>query len=231
MRARLALAAGFAALAVAVSLGGFTWLDQFATSHWMTRLGPPGHHGAASILLPLTHVDGVRKTFADFWFYPASVPISGLIVLLCWRRLPRGSAWAGAWLVGIAIEVLVKGVLDRPALHQGARHIVAFDDSLPSGHTIRSLLVAAILARVFPRAGRWAWLWAASVWILLVAQGWHVPTDIAAGLLLGSLLALLADDLQRRRVDGADRPAVLDDREPVAVQLEPRPREVGRAER
>jgi membrane-associated phospholipid phosphatase len=176
----------------------------------MPTLGPPEDSGIAGILLPLTEYGGVRDTLADVWLYPASVLVSGAFLLLCRNRL-----WIGAWLIGTAIEVLVKGTLARPDLHQGALHLVDFDQSLPSGHTIRSLLVAAALARAFPRVAPWAWAWAASVWILLVAQGWHVPTDVAAGLLLASALALLADHAQRPRVDDGPAAAARRDRQPA----------------
>ena len=179
----------------------------------MPTLGPAEDTGIAGILLPLTDYHGVWDAIADLWLYPASVLVSGALIALC-----RSRVWFGAWFVGTAIEVVVKSTLARPDLHQGAHHLVDFDQSLPSGHTIRSLLVAAAVARAYPRAARWAWAWAASVWILLVAQGWHVPTDVAAGLLLGSALALLADDLQRRGVDRRLHRSGTQDVEPPAVE-------------
>jgi membrane-associated phospholipid phosphatase len=188
---------------VAVGLGAFTWLDQGAVDHLMPWLDPRSEDtNAAAVLLPLVEYRGVWDTVADVWLYPASVLVSGALIALC-----RSRVWLGAWFVGTAIEVVVKATLARPDLHQGARHLVDFDQSLPSGHTIRSLLVAAAVAHAFPRLARRVWAWAASVWILLVVQGWHVPTDVVAGLLLASALALLAHDLQRRGVDrGLHRP-------------------------
>jgi membrane-associated phospholipid phosphatase len=179
----------------------------------MPTFGPPEDTGIAGILLPFVHYDGAWDTVAELWLYPASVLVSGALIALCRTRL-----LVGAWFVGTAIEVLVKETLARPDLHQGALHLVDFDQSLPSGHTIRSLLLAAAVARAHPRFARWAWAWAASVWILLVAQGWHVPTDVAAGLLLGSALVLLADDLQRRGVDRRLHPSRAQDVEPPAVK-------------
>jgi membrane-associated phospholipid phosphatase len=179
----------------------------------MPTIGPPEDTGLAGILLPLTEWKGARDLVADLWLYPASVLVSGALIAFCRTRL-----LLGAWFAGTAIEVLVKETLARPDLHQGARHLVDFDQSLPSGHTIRSLLVAAAVAHTFPRAARWAWAWAASVWILLVAQGWHVPTDVAAGLLLASALVLLADDLQRRGVDRRPHPPGPQDVEPSAAE-------------
>ena len=62
-------------------------------------------------------------------------------------------------------------------------HVTGFDHSLPSGHTLRALVVALALACVW-RAGRLAFLWAATVPVSLVVTGDHVPTDVLAAALL-----------------------------------------------
>jgi Co/Zn/Cd efflux system component len=50
------------------------------------------------------------------------------------------------------------------------------------------------VAFVWPSAARWVGAWAAASLVLLEIDGFHVPTDIAGGL----LLALLAGGLARR---------------------------------
>ena len=93
-----------------------------------------------------------------------------------------------------AVEVLCKSMLDRPLLHAPHQRLYAFQSSWPSGHTLRTVLVAAIVAFVWHSAARWVVDWAAASLVLLEIDGFHVPTDIAGGL----LLALLAADLARR---------------------------------
>ena len=66
--------------------------------------------------------------------------------------------------------------------------ISAFDTSLPSGHTIRSLIVAGAVAAAW-RSGRAAYVWAATVPFALVATGAHTPTDVVAGSLIAVALA------------------------------------------
>jgi Co/Zn/Cd efflux system component len=56
------------------------------------------------------------------------------------------------------------------------------------------VLVALVVAFVWPAAARWVGAWAAASLVLLEIDGFHVPTDIAGGL----LLALLAAGLARR---------------------------------
>ena len=72
---------------------------------------------------------------------------------------PRNAAlaWAVAWVVANAVEVLGKGVLRRPTLHvtDGASRgdLHGFDGSFPSGHAMRAVLLAALVVAVSSRAG------------------------------------------------------------------------------
>jgi membrane-associated phospholipid phosphatase len=190
----------------------------------------PGAQGSLlDALLPVGDRHGFWRVAADLWLYPASAPLSsaivGLACLALWRRGWHRAAllWGSAFVAGTAIEILVKEVLERPALYavgNGRRaHVVGFDHSLPSGHTIRSFLIAAALLALSPRLGRAAAVWAASVVPILVVAGWHTPTDVAAGLLLAAALALLAHDLERPRVeDRAGASALRHDRQPRPVE-------------
>jgi membrane-associated phospholipid phosphatase len=119
---------------------------------------------------------------------------------VCWLVLARRGrtraalAWLVVWIAGSAIEVLCKAVLSRPLLHHDGTPLRALQSSWPSGHTLRSVLLAATVAAVWPGASRWVAAWAAASLVLLELDGFHVPTDIAGGL----LLALLAIGLARR---------------------------------
>jgi membrane-associated phospholipid phosphatase len=200
----LALCIAFGVLCVLVGAGAFTSLDQLAVDHLMPALDPrPVESSLVDALLPVTGSDTAWDVVADLWMYPASFPLSGAILAGCAVLLRRrgrtreGVLWLAAWLVATAIEAVTKHALERPALDAAGVHLRDFDHSLPSGHTIRSLLVAAALTSLW-RRGRWAWAWAASVWVLLVVEGWHTPTDVAGGLLLGGAFALA---VQRARVE------------------------------
>jgi membrane-associated phospholipid phosphatase len=185
-----------------VRVGAFTWLDQGAVDHLMPGLGPPGPPpGLLDALLPLQGDRGALDVAVDLWLYAASAGVSalaiGAICLVLRRRGRRRAAllWAAALLVGTVVELAVKHGLERPALYvsvAGQRlHIVSFDHSLPSGHTLRSTLIAALIATAWPRLGRWALAWAASIWVVLLLAAAHTPTDIVAGALLGAALVLL----------------------------------------
>jgi membrane-associated phospholipid phosphatase len=195
------LAAAFAALAVLVAAGSLTWIDQWAVDHLM-----PGAHYRKTTQ---TFVESVVPLLRASWHpllhgianvvtLPASVLPSLLIAGAGWlvlrRRGRRRAAvvWAAAWVAGTAIEVLTKETLTRPALYAHGMHLVGFDASFPSGHTIRIVLVAATVAVVWPATRLWVAAWAACAIVLTELAGFHTPSDIAGGLVLAALLVGLA---------------------------------------
>jgi len=195
------LAAAFAALAVLVAAGSLTRIDQWAVDHLM-----PGAHYRTTTqtfvesLVPLLHASWhpLLHGIANVVTLPASVVPSLLIAgvgwLVLWRRRRRHAAvaWAAAWVAGTAIEVLTKETLTRPALFAHGRHLVRFDASFPSGHTIRIVLVAATVIVVWPAARHWVAAWAACAIVLTELAGFHTPSDVAGGLVLAVLLVELA---------------------------------------
>jgi len=200
-RSTLALAAGFAALAVLVATGALTWLDQWSVDHVMPDLTPDSSRPSlleAAVPLLDAHWRTTLDVVANIVTLPAQALVSSALAGLCclalWRRGRRQAAlaWACAWIAGNAVEALCKSTLTRPLLQAHGRALVGFQSSWPSGHTLRSVLLVAIVATVWPSALRWAAAWAAATLVLLELAGFHVPSDILGGLLLASLLIVLA---------------------------------------
>jgi membrane-associated phospholipid phosphatase len=188
------LSAAFAVLAVLVAAGAATGLDRWAIDHEMPgAVFTTNEASLTAAIVPLYHVH-----WHDAWSVavnvvtlPASFVVALVLVALRSRRL------AAALVAATAVETLCKHVLTRPALHHGALHVTGFDDSFPSGHTIRTILVAAAYAH--PLAA----LWATASIVLLQLAGWHTPTDILGGVVLGLLALLLgggARALRARRL-------------------------------
>jgi membrane-associated phospholipid phosphatase len=212
----IGVAAGaLAALAAAVVAGGATGLDQYAVDHWMPELGPdrgPSPMVTMGQLYP--HLGGWVEALCALWTYPASALASGLVVLTCCVVLERRGrrraavAWAVAWVLANALEVAGKTTLERPTLTVatgGARGALnAFDSSFPSGHAMRAVLTAAVVAAVWPRAAVPAMAWAAGVLPALVVAGAHTPSDVVGGALV-ALVAVLAVDAWLRAGVGATR--------------------------
>jgi membrane-associated phospholipid phosphatase len=194
--AAAAVAAGaFAALAALVAHGNLTSLDEWAVHHAMPEAhftgGKPTLVGA---LVPLWGASwhGAVAITTNLVTLPAAFLISTAIVArVCF--VVRGAAavaLGAAYLAGNGIEELTKETLTRPALFVHGLHLAAFDNSFPSGHTIRAVFVAIAIASAWPRAWRWALLWAASSTVMLELGAQHVPSDIAGGLVLAAALGV-----------------------------------------
>jgi membrane-associated phospholipid phosphatase len=202
-RARAAIAAlalAFLALAALVAAGVFTSLDQFSLDHLMPWLvpGSPAGSATAGFYRPFTLHSATAIKILDLWTYPCSVLVSGLVVgvacLVLWRRLGTVAALApaAAWVIGNAVEVVGKHVIVRPAVYgtaNGVRiHVTAFDDSFPSGHMLRGVLVAGAIVLVWKRAAPWALFWVVLVGPALVLQAAHTITDVVGGAIVGVML-------------------------------------------
>jgi membrane-associated phospholipid phosphatase len=208
-RASLLLAAAFAGVAVAVALGGFDGTDQWAVDHVMAWLSTETHEVTfASALRPVQPWTPAAEIPVDAWLYLASVPVSALVLAAACATLRRrglrvaAAAWAVAWVAGNAVEVVGKTVVVRPPLHALGRHLVGFDDSFPSGHTLRGVLLAALVGLVWPRLRVVAAGWLAAALVLLVVASWHTPSDVLGGALLAGALAAAASAVSERAADG-----------------------------
>lgn len=128
----------------------------------------------------------------DSWFWFASLMLIAAFGNTFWR-------W---WSVGLALAILITAVIvlavkftvrrQRPVGEWGAGYRNADPHSFPSGHAARAFLLAVLVWMWGP-----AWLaWILAVWAPLVAlarvaMGVHYLIDVAAGALLGLILAVL----------------------------------------
>jgi membrane-associated phospholipid phosphatase len=192
-RPRLAIAGGLltALTATLVATGALASIDTFAVAHLMPWLAVRHHPSVkiSSLILPSLESPAANAAL-ELWTYPAALVPSLVLVLVAASRLARGDAivWCALWCAGNAVELAGKLTLHKPALYHHHVHISAFDTSLPSGHTIRSLILAGAVAAAW-RSGRTAYVWAATVPFALVATGAHTPTDVVTGILVAVALA------------------------------------------
>jgi membrane-associated phospholipid phosphatase len=196
-RSSALLAAAFGALAGLTAAGAFSGLDQWAVNHAMP--GASFSRVSTSIatdVIPLYHVrwHSPWSVATNLVTLPASFLLSLVIVAALSRRLGL------ALLACVAVEVICKETLTRPALHHGALHIGPFDSSFPSGHALRSVLIAVAVATVWPRLALGATAWATVSVVFLLLGGWHTPSDLIGGVMLGLLGATAAGAFRRRRL-------------------------------
>lgn len=71
----------------------------------------------------------------------------------------------------------------RPSLESGL-------DSFPSGHTAASFAVAAVLAKSFPKIAWLVYALAGFVAVSRAIRGSHFPTDVIAGICLGTIVGM-----------------------------------------
>src|SRR4051812_35827138 len=218
----LACAIAFAALAVLVAHGGAVHrIDAWAVHHAMPGLDPSSRApSVGGSLIPLRHASVDDRSsrirlVTNLWTFPASAGVSALLfaaaAAFLLRRGDRTATlvWSGLWIAGNAIEVLGKSVIERPPLfafdHGMPVHLPGFDNSYPSGHTLRSVLLAGLVAALWPHRRRLAFAWAAVALPLLLVAGFHTPSDIAGGALLAVFLLALAPDFRWARRRGTVR--------------------------
>ncbi len=205
MRRAILLGAAFALLTVAVGAGWLHPVDRYAIHHlqplardtFEKNVAPPE---PLSALAPI--VTGDRTAVASGFaivLAPADTAAALILVaaaglVLRRRGRPRVAAvWMAALLAGLAIEVAGKALVDQLRFGTSVTVLgVTINGSYPSGHTIRSVIMAAMFAMVWPRARGAVIVWAVVVTVLLEIGGLHVPTDIAGGFLVGGALACAA---------------------------------------
>ncbi len=200
-RPRLAVAGGFLAALTGIlaATGVLRRGDQYAVDHLMPWLEVRHHPFVTIGALTVPSFDPpAANTALELWTYPAAFLPSLLVVLVAGWRLARRDAivWCSLWFAGNAIELAGKLALRKPDLYHHTLHVAAFDTSLPSGHTIRALILAGAVACVW-RSGRFALIWGATVPVALVVEGAHTPSDVLAGVFVVMTLAAWAPDLRR----------------------------------
>lgn len=167
------------------------------------RPGPPPT--VLDSVVPLLHVSfhPFGHALAELVTLPGQVVLSFLLVVAAARGLwahgylAAALAWPIVWVLATLVELAFRETLTRPALYRHGVHLVAFDTSWPSGHTLRCSIAAAALAAAWPRLRILFALWLAAVVVLLVLAGFHTVTDVVGGLLLATVAVATAIELER----------------------------------
>jgi membrane-associated phospholipid phosphatase len=203
-RALAATVAGLAALSALVAAGAAKGVDDWGVDHVMPGLLPSAAGGRIVEMTGLWQVFPWNvawwEKLLDVYEYPASALASTVIattacaVLLHRGRRLEALVWFAAWGAANVVELAGKYLLPRPDVHwsngEARIHVAGFDNSYPSGHSARAMVLAALVAYTWPRLRPAAVLWVLLVPVALVASGAHTISDVVGGTLLGLALVL-----------------------------------------
>lgn len=130
-----------------------------------------------------------------------AISISGdgwMYALICYiafaQQQPYATSLISALLVAYGLQIPVYLVLkntlrrQRPYRRLQLNPIIDASDkfSFPSGHTAGAFLFATLTSVVVPGSAPLVYCWAAAIGLSRVALGVHYPTDIVAGMVLGT---------------------------------------------
>lgn len=144
---------------------------------------------------------------SDWILYPALffTLLCGGLALLIRKRTPRlalrqmtgvyAFVFVGVGLPGLLSNLIKRGIgRGRPELFDevGSLHFTSFindytSQSFPSGHTTTAFAFAFVIGFLSPRWFPWLLLAAILVAVSRVAVGAHYPTDVLAGIVVGTL--------------------------------------------
>ena len=133
--------------------------------------------------------------FMAYWGNPRpSLVIWILMVFLC----PVIGIWgAAAAFIGYLTYKTIKRHTARLRPFQKHEHITAWapppdPHSFPSGHTLNAVVLAMSLAFLVPWLAPLALFWIIMMGLARVVLGLHYPSDVVAGILLGTFLGAMA---------------------------------------
>lgn len=136
--------------------------------------------------------------------------ITGVITLLLsfiwWQRKGIRGLTPLLLFVGVAIEIVLKYFLPHPGppvgLARGFHYLSFFHFptpfSFPSGHTLRTAFLVALIAGRMPRWRVAGWLLVAAVALTRLYLNVHSISDVVGGILLGLTLAAVAAVIDAR---------------------------------
>jgi undecaprenyl-diphosphatase len=141
-----------------------------------------------------------------------SIAMALVVLVLYFVKREKKRLVKVAVLVVVLLTVLVvtqgmKSLIDRDRPFTTYPHIEKLssggDSSFPSGHTIEAFAMAAALSRLFAKR-RFIiplYLWAVLVAYSRMALGVHYPTDILAGMAIGTLIGFFIPWIFSRKVN------------------------------
>jgi hypothetical protein len=178
----------FCLLALLVNAHAFDSLNHFAHRHLQPIAGGHGHR----------HL----REFTEILLLPAAPVVAailmGVLSVLFYRRGRISSAiiWPAVLAVGFAVELLAKLVVSQDHSNAWGLLGLSLDSSYPSGHMLRAILLIFAATSLWPRFSSLVIVVFCGVGFMLLVNGWHTPTDIVGGMLIGLALGWFASEYE-----------------------------------
>ena len=218
-------AVGLAALGVLVATGHAATFDQWSADSLMPYqdrpLSQPGLWD--QLMSPLAAVTRSGNDLPSRLLFASTLPAAplaasvaaalGILALAARGQQRRALVWTLTLVSCAVAEAGIKALVERPLIHkydvvrQTTVTKDSFNHSFPSGHTVRGLLLAFLIAELVPalRPVLAAWLLVMSAGLVLTSM--HTPTDVAGGTLLAVFaLVMLNRERARCRLRPANNP-------------------------
>lgn len=170
-------------------------------SSWVQAMDEGGVAAGVDLLTVVPWLESAALVWSEVtepWVVHAVVLLVALLLVARGRVAPRALLVVPIGLLGWALEVACKVLVERP--RPAAAVVEAGGWSYPSGHATNAALGAVLLIALVG-AVRSAWVrWGTTVLVVLgalvtaldrVVLGVHHPSDVVAGLVLGTLTALV----------------------------------------
>lgn len=128
----------------------------------------------------------------DSWFWAAALLLAWFFSASDWRRWQVVEFFGILGLAGVVLAVKFMVKRKRPEGDWGGIYRNTDPHSFPSGHAARAFLLAVVAAALAPAwLALTLWIWAPLVALARVAMGVHYLSDVIAGAILGTVIALI----------------------------------------
>jgi undecaprenyl-diphosphatase len=127
----------------------------------------------------------------DSWFWLAGLGILWLVGNAYWKHLALILILSILVTAGVVFIIKFTVRRNRPQGEWGKFYRSTDPHSFPSGHAVRSMMIAVVTLGLGPLWLGWVLIvWAPLVGLARVAMGVHYLSDVLAGMILGVLLGL-----------------------------------------
>jgi undecaprenyl-diphosphatase len=128
----------------------------------------------------------------DSWFWVAALALAWFFSDSVWKHWEVVEFFGILGLAGVVLLIKFLVRRKRPEGEWGGIYRNTDPHSFPSGHAARAFLVAVVASALAPP---WLiallWVWAPLVALARVAMGVHYLSDVVAGAVLGTVVAII----------------------------------------